>query len=312
MASPNAQERSYRNQFNRNRFAAIRGNSLERDLPIDSANNNDSFTEDSEQESANNARFFSEDSEDGILANYRPQEKPSEQETESTEPEYFAQNQQRARIAQGGGTRGFLSEAASLPDPEYTPEDADDDDVVTFEESLAAFEDEAREAETIDEARAIGNAWRGKAQQALDAEAQRAAEMAKEYTSRLLAKTVGNGTNAVDSAGWDGWISFILSYIYIMARGAVSTLVPENSAPPDLSSFVSGAKYTANKALHLIIPPYRPLREPGDFGYFLFMFIASTIIAVMIIGVFVTFIAVTNPQYLPGTSGAETASTSTP
>jgi hypothetical protein len=101
--------------------------------------------------------------------------------------------------------------------------------------------------------------------------------------------------------GWDAWIVFALSYLYLMARGAVSVLSPETQAPQDLGSFRDAVQYNAKQVLHAAFPPYRPLREPGDFAYFLFLFVISVLIVCVVVGI---FIAVVNvflfPIFMPG------------
>lgn len=287
MVAPSPQERDHKRTFNQARLAAIRGDAL-------------SFPQlDDEEEPVQQTvrglpnlapRIFPRDSEDGLLTQLAPVRTPemnASNEEAVPDPSTFSFLQQQARMAEGIGAPEFLDpETASLPDPEYSTED----EAVTFGESLAAITEEAQAADSFEEAQRARHAFAQKMHQAMYAEAEKLREYLKEQASRLTAKVVGNGSNAVDSVGWDGWITFMLSYIYLMARGLVSIISPENTTPHDLSVFAQGTNYSFQKGLHILIPPYRPLREPGDFLYFLFLLVMSTIILAAIIVIAVLFI----------------------
>lgn len=293
MAAPLPQEQRFKEDFDRTRLAAIRGDSFS--VPI-GANNSNFFEGDGgDGESANNDRYFSSGSEDGILAQF-PLASPlsGAMDTAAIDPNNFSYIQQQARMNEGIGAPSLLpDDVADLPDPEFSTEE----DPVTFGESLRALEGQARNAEDLESAQAAGGAVRKKMDDAIEQAAEKLKAMAKEKASRWTAKAAGNGSNAVDSVGWDAWIVFALTYIYLMARGVVSLLVPESSNIGDGNAAANMAK----KGLHAVLPPYRPLREPGDFLYFLFLFVITVIIICVVIAV---LIAVVNlflfPLFMPG------------
>ncbi len=283
------QEQRFKQDFDRTRLAAIRGDRFS--VPL-GANNSNFFEDNSENngEPANNDRFFSQGSEDGILAQY-PLASPLSggMDTAAIDPNNFAHLQQQARMKEGIGAPSLLpDEIANLPDPEFSTEE----DPVTYDESLRSLEGQARNAEDIESVQAFSNAIRKKMNDATQQYTEELKRLAKEKISRWTAKIAGNGSNAVDSFGFDAWITFCLTYIYLMARGAVSVLFPETQAPQNLGSFKDALQYNAKQALHILIPPYRPLREPGDFLYFLLLFIISILIACLVIAIFITIASI--------------------
>lgn len=298
MAGSNAQEKMFKRTFNENRLAALRGDTL--GIP-EAANSNDFFEEEGDfpQEAANNNRFFSSESEDGIMAQYPlAPATPNEPAHVDMNPESFSRNQQQARRAQGIGAPSLLpDDIAALPDPEYSTED----DVVTFGDTLDALQGQADQAEDIEEVQALSGALQRKMNEAGDQAAERMKEWMQEKMSRWTAKGVGNGANAADSVGWDAWITFCVTYLYLMARGAVSVLSPETQAPPDLQSFRDAVQYNAQKALHTVFPPYRPLLEPFDFLYFLFLLVMSVLIVCIVLAVFIGIVNfILFPLFIPG------------
>lgn len=308
MVAPLPQERQFKQEFDRNRLAALRGDSLslpsanntnflDDDSGQEAANTADFFEDSAPDDAANNSRFFAPDSEDGILSQFPTRSSvktPELQEEDIPDPVGFARIQQQARMAQGINAPELISpEAAELPDPEYSTEE----ETVTYGESLNTLAGQAAQAETLEEARGVQAAMQNKAQQAVDAANDRLQEWLKEKGSRWLAKGIGNGSNAVDSLGWDGWIVFVISYLYLMARGFVTVFVPE---PTNAQDDGMGG-YALKKGLHTLLPIYRPLREPGDFGYFLAAFIVTVIIIGVLIAALIILVnIVALPAFMPG------------
>jgi hypothetical protein len=283
MVAPLPQERDYKREFDQTRLAAIRGDVL-------------SFPRiDNEEEVVQQTggglpdlapRVFARDSEDGLLTQLASARAPAlnaSYEEAIPDPSAFSFLQQQARMAEGIGAPEFLApETAALPDPEYSTED----ETVTFGESLAAASEQFQEANSVEDAQQAQAAFKQKMQQAMDAKLEKLRELIKEKTSRWTAKGIGNGSNAVDSVGWDGWITFTLTYIYLMARGFITVFVPKPTNMEDDGM----AGYAVKKGLHVIIPEYRPLMEPWDFLYFLFLLVISVIIVVILIAAIVLFI----------------------
>lgn len=283
MIAPLPQERAFKQVFDRNRLAAIRGDNFT--VP-EVTNNTHFFSEDENEPAANNIYSFSEGSEDGILAQYPLTSPLSQTMTEATlRPKSFSSTQQQARIAGGVDAPSLLPDnVAALQDPEYATEE----EPVTYGESLAALEQQARGAEDIEEARAIGRLIKQKASQATDQFAEEMNKIIKEKASRLVAKSIGNGGNALGSVGWDGWITFIGTCIYSLARAGVSILSPETNTG-------------RQKILHTFIPPYRLFREPGDSGYFLVMVTLGLLIFCLILAFFAVIVHfVFFPLFMPG------------
>lgn len=284
MVAPLPQEqRALKQEFDRKRLAAIRGDTFAIPEP---ANNTRFFGEDENEPAANNVQAFSEDSEDGILAQYPlasplPQAMPGA----TLHPKSFSSTQQQARIAEGVDAPSLVpDEVAALQDPEYSTEE----EPVTYGETLGALEQQARDAEDIEEAQAIGQLIQRKASQATDQFSEEMNNLIKEKASRLVAKGIGNGGNALDSVGWDGWIVFTATCIYSLARAGVSVLSPETNTG-------------AQKMLHTLVPPYRPFREPGDFAYFvggatIGLLIVCLVIAYCVVTIQVVFF----PLFMPG------------
>lgn len=283
MVAPLPQERVFKQVFEQNRLAAIRGDNFT--IP-EAANNTRFFSEDENEPAANTVQAFSEGSEDGILAQY-PLASPLPQTMAGAalRPKSFSSTQQQARIAGGVDAPSLLpDDVAALQDPEYTTEE----EPVTYGESLAALEQQARGAEDIEEAGAISQLIRRKASQAMDQFSEEMNEIIKEKASRLVAKSIGNGGNALGSAGWDGWITFIGTSIYSLARAGVSILSPETNTG-------------AQKMLHTLIPPYRPFKEPGDFAYFVGGVTLGLLIFCLVISFFVVIVHfVFFPLFMPG------------
>lgn len=297
MAAPLPQERTFKQEFDRTRLAAIRGDNFE----IPGAANNSNFFGDSgvNEEPANNDRHFSSGSEDGILAQY-PLASPLSGgvDTAAIDPNNFSYLQQQARMKEGIGAPSLLpDEIANLPDPEFSTEE----DPVSYRESLRSLEGQARNAEDIESVQAASGAIQKKVNDAMQQFTEELKRLAKEKTSRWTAKIVGNGGSAVDSVGWDGWITFCLTYVYLMARGVVSVLSPETQAPQDLGSFKDSVQYNMKQVLHTAIPPYRPLKEPMDFLYFLFLLVITVIIICVVMAAFITIANLyLFPLFMPG------------
>lgn len=274
------QERTFKQEFDRTRLAAIRGDSFS--VPLGA--NNSNFFEGDEgdtSEAANNDRFFSQGSEDGILAQYPLTPSLSGgMDTAAIDPNNFSYLQQQARMKEGIGAPSLLpDDVASLPDPEFSTEE----DPVTFGESLGYLEQRARGAEDIEEVQAASGAVQRKIEEASNQFEEEIKRMAKEKMSRWTAKGVGNGGNALDTAPALAWIVFAITYCYLMARGVVSLFVPESSVVGQGKPLINAGK----KALHAFFPPYRPLREPGDFAYFLWLFFLTCIIVCQEIAIYV-------------------------
>ncbi|MEK9157097.1 MAG: hypothetical protein AAB448_03130 [Patescibacteria group bacterium] len=230
--------------------------------------------EEMRQAAADNRQKFGYGSENNVVAQYPlGSPLPGAMDTNAIDPNNFSYIQQQARMAEGVDAPSLLpDDVAALPDPEYST----DEEPVTYRESLGALQQQAREAEDIEGAQSISQNIRNKINQASDQAAEEMKKLMKEKTSRWVAKGAGNGGNALDSVGWDAWIVFACTYLYLMARGVVSVLSPESQPSTG-----------AQKMLHTVFPPYRPLREPGDFLYFLFVCVISVIIVCVVIAVLV-------------------------
>jgi hypothetical protein len=289
MVAPLPQERNYKREFDASRLAALRGDRFTVPSSGDAQNPQDSpsFPEDEAASPAD--RFYSPDSEESLVSQF-PQSPPSPEEDLSLAPEDFAYRQRQAQMAAGIGAPSLLpSEVEDLPDPELSSEDEE----ITFGDTIRDLERQAAMAEDIEEAQVAGGALRNKMQQAMDQYAEQLAQKALEKTSRWTAKGLGNGSNAVDSVGWDGWITFAVSYVYLMARGFITVLSPEPANAADASP--------SQKALHTVFPPYRPLQEPGDFLYFLFLFVMTVIILMLVLTAIIMFVNIALfPVYMPG------------
>lgn len=287
MVAPLPQERTFKQEFDRTRLAAIRGDNFT--IP-EAANNNNLYAEDENTQAANNNRFFPSGSEDGILAQYPlGSPLPGAMDTNAIDPNNFSYLQQQARIAEGVDAPSLLpDDIAALPDPEYST----DEDPVTYGESLSALEQRAREAEDIESVQEASQDIRNKVQQATHQANEEFNKLIEEKVSRWFAKGAGNGSNATGSVGWDGFTSFTLSYLYLMARGLVSILSPETQAPQDLRTFSQGVRYNSQKLLHRLIPPYRPFREPGDFMYFLGAVILSILAICVTLAIFISIFSI--------------------
>lgn len=284
MVAPLPQEKNYQRELHLARLAALRGDSF--GIPAVSE----------QEEMADATRFVRPDSEEGLVEQY-PQDSPSADDPSLRNPADFSFYQRQARRAAGVGAPSLLApEIEALPDPDASMEE----DEITYAESLRALEQEAQEAENLEEAQAAGGALRAKMQQAQAQYADQLQQFLKEKTTRWTAKGIGNGVNALDSVGWDGWITFIMSYFYLMARGCVTIFSPEPSDPANAPP--------SQKALHAFIPPYRPLQEPGDFLYFLFLFVMSLLIVVALVTFAILLLnVVLFPAYLPGLSPSTAA-----
>jgi len=170
---------------------------------------------------------------------------------------------------------------------------------------------------------------RGRLKQAANQAAQQAGEQVKEQAekvakegakklTRWAAKIIGHGSNVLDAPGEDGWITFFISYAYDLLRGAITIVVPEEAEPSFLQQyqqtkqsryesrrdFVKNqlAKTAAKTFIHTIIPPYRPLREPGDFAYFIFEAIMATVAVTILLFIFTAIILTAKGiyDYFPG------------
>lgn len=302
MVAPLPQERLFKREFDQARLAALRGDSFQfPDLDdVSSEQMPDSATDDfSPIDTPETRRFFARDSEDGLLRQYPQATSATAPDDDSAlDPANFAFMQRQAQMQAGIGAPELLPpEAADVLDPEYSTED----EPVTYSESVGFLAQRARESEELEESRFFGQEAQNKAKEAIDQAAAQLEQKVKEQTNRWIAKGVGNGGNAVDSVGWDGWITFAVTYLYLMARGFVSVLSPESSLPSNVGDFKQGVQYAATKGIHILFPPYRPFREPGDFLYFL----AALVLTVIVVGMLLTaLIILVNivllPVFMPG------------
>lgn len=270
MAASSPQQRAFGRELHTNRIAALRGDSLS----IPTLGENTNILSDKE---ANNNRFYDQQSEDNILAQY-PLASPFAAggiDTSLSDPRDFARTQQQNRIEQGINAPQFLPPAyTDLPDPDLsTPEQT-----ITYEESVQDLADQVAQAEDFETAQQARSAFRNKINQAANEGLQRGAELIKEKTSRYTAKLAGDGSNLADMVGWDGFITFTISYIYLCARACISLLSPERK---DMSF--------SQKALHTIIPPFRPIREPVDFLYFIF---STVMVSIVVSSLFIVAVVV--------------------
>ena len=304
MVAPLPQERLFKREFDMNRLAALRGDSLEipeyEDDFEEAANNDQYLNQPTPLDGANNDRFFARDSEDSLLAKY-PQAEPETPEYANNpglDPANFSMLQQQARMDAGIGAPEILSpEASEMLDPEYSTDEAP----VTYGESVGALQGLAQRAMELEEVQNIAGEIRSKSKEAVDKAAEELQQKVREQTRRWIAKALGNGGNASDIFSWDFWIVFAITYISLMARGVVSVLSPESSLPQDFSTFKQGMQYTTTKAIHAILPPYRPFREPGDFAYFLLFFVGSLLAVVIVLGILITIVnVVLLPIFMPG------------
>lgn len=298
MVAPLPQERLFKREFDQTRLAALRGDSFQFpdiDDTSDAEQTPDSASDDfSPIDTPETRRFFARDSEDGLLRQYPQAASTIAPDDDSVlDPANFAFMQRQAQMQAGIGAPELLPpEAADVLDPEYSTED----EPVTYGESVGALQGLAQRAMELEEVQAISGEIREKSKEAVDRAAEELQKVVKEKTNRLLAKGIGNGGNVSDIFSWDFWIVFAITYLYLMARGAVSLLSPESNLPQDFATFKAGARYATTKALHVLFPPYRPLLEPVDFAYFMGMFIASVILLGLIVTFFVLFIF---PMILP-------------
>lgn len=192
----------------------------------------------------------------------------------ASDPLQFNEYQRRARMEQGIGAPALLPEdIAALPDPEYA-DVGDDEDPITYGDSLNELEAEAREAEDIEEVQAVGEAIRTKQEEAFAQAAEKEAEESHRKMHQAAVKAITNGAGAVGIAGFDGWITEALTFIYKAARAVVTLF-----APPSLT----GDDGDAKKKLHAFIPPYHPLQQPEDFLQGIGAAVAIGIIVVFLI-----------------------------
>lgn len=297
MVAPLPQERNYKREFDASRLAALRGDRFTVPSSGDAQNPQDSpsFPEDEAASPAD--RFYSPDSEESLVFQFR-QSPPSPEEDLSLAPEDFVYRQRQARMAAGIGAPSLLPpEVEALPDPELSSENMEllnyQKEEITFGDTIRDLERQAAMAEDIEEAQVAGGALRKKMQQARDRYAEQLAQKALEKTSRWTAKGLGNGSSAVGSVGWDGWITFAVSYVYLMVRGIITILYPEPTNAADASA--------TQKALQLLFPPYHPLQEPADFLYFLCLFVMSvTVFKLVLIAIIMFANIALFPVYMPG------------
>jgi hypothetical protein len=118
-------------------------------------------------------------------------------------------------------------------------------------------------------------------------------EQLKAKYGRAFVQYFDGVANGGSSTGADGFISFAVTSIHMMARAAVSILSPEPSDPESASP--------SQKMLHTFIPPYRPLQEPGDFLYFLSLLVISAFVITVILMVILLILSIfLFPVLVPG------------
>ncbi len=190
------------------------------------------------------------------------------------DPANFNLSQQQERMRQGIGAPALLPEdIAALPDPDYADANGDDEDPITYGDSLNELEAEAREAENIEEVQAVGEAMRTKQEEAFAQAAEKKAEEERRKMHQDLVKAISNALAAVGISGFDGWITEVFTLLYKAARALVTIFAPES---------LTGDDSDALKKLHANIPPYHPLQKPGDF--------VLGIGVLFVIGIIVTFL----------------------
>lgn len=133
---------------------------------------------------------------------------------------------------------------------------------------------------------------RGQLQQIADDQAKMIAKALDEEllrkAARWGAKIAGHSLPIGDSAalGTDGWVFGAIGYAYDLVRGVVTIFVQEPSEE-DLKTKAGMARYLGKKTLLFLIPPYHPLREPGDFATFIFEALLAGIVLTIIVTIIV-------------------------
>jgi hypothetical protein len=112
-----------------------------------------------------------------------------------------------------------------------------------------------------------------------------ATEELKRQTGRWIAKFLGHGSVTVDTAafGVDAFIFGILGFCYDCIRGVMTIAMPEEPKAADIEGPKDLPKFARNKLMYTLFPPYHPLREAGDFSYFLLELIIATVALTLIV-----------------------------
>jgi len=166
------------------------------------------------------------------------------------------------------------------------------------EQERIALEEEAVRQES--QSRSVGQLGgvRGQlnqiADQKMKAVNKAAIEELKRQGNRWIAKFLGHGTTAGDAAGFglDFFVAGALAFCYDMARGVTMIFMPTEPTAAEIGSPKDLPKIMRNKLLYMLFPPYHPLREAGDFAWFLGEILLATFALTCIVMMIVLIAAV--------------------
>lgn len=147
----------------------------------------------------------------------------------------------------------------------------------------AALEEQARDIEDIEELEPIRTRMSALRSQASEMIAKQVSSEAKEKGSRWVAKILGHGGNAIDTADLgmaDLAIVWTTTFLYDLGRGVVSIFIPKPSANASFQEDVT------KQTMHLLFPPYK-LTEPGDLLYFIVECIVAGLVMTALLSIVV-------------------------